>query len=93
MTGDDITAVVNQTLTVVTGTSRAAQAGPEVLLEQGLGVDSLALLELVEMLQSRLGIVVPDEVTARIRTVADLRNAVARLGAASSSVPTQKDIS
>ncbi|WP_328913140.1 MULTISPECIES: acyl carrier protein [unclassified Streptomyces] len=47
-------------------------------------VDSLALLEIVNILQGRLGIVVPDEVTARIRTVADLHQAVADLVTAGS---------
>ncbi|WP_327270933.1 hypothetical protein OG609_00715 [Streptomyces sp. NBC_01224] len=54
-------------------------------------MNSLALLELVETLQGRLSIVVPDEVTARIRTVADLQDAVARLVAAAlSSAPTPR---
>ncbi|WP_327365267.1 acyl carrier protein [Streptomyces sp. NBC_01217] len=61
------------------------------MLVRDLGVDGLALLELVETLQGRLSIIVPDEVTARIRTVADLQDAVARLmAAAPSSAPTPR---
>ncbi|WP_374103331.1 acyl carrier protein [Streptomyces sp. MK37H] len=52
----------------------------ETLL-QDLGVDSLALLEMVEIVQDRLAIIVPDEVTARIQSVADLQDAVDRLTA------------
>ncbi|MFF3128992.1 acyl carrier protein [Streptomyces sp. NPDC057908] len=62
-----------------------------VVQERDQGMNSLALLELVETLQGRLSIVVPDEVTARIRTVADLQDAVARLVAAAlSSAPTPR---
>ncbi|MFJ7496999.1 acyl carrier protein [Streptomyces sp. NPDC097727] len=61
------------------------------VLELDLGLDSLALLELVETLQGRLTIVVPGEVTIRIPTVADLQDAAARLVAAAlSSAPTPR---
>ncbi|GGT75117.1 MULTISPECIES: acyl carrier protein [Streptomyces] len=61
------------------------------MLKLDPGVDSLALLELVETLQRRLAIVVPDEVTIRIRTVADLQDVVARMVAAAlSSAPTPR---
>ncbi|MFE4330721.1 MULTISPECIES: acyl carrier protein [unclassified Streptomyces] len=63
----------------------------QAVLERDLGMDSLALPELVETLQGRLSIVVPDEITARIRTVADLQGAVAHLVAAAlSSAPTPR---
>ncbi|MFD9517872.1 acyl carrier protein [Streptomyces sp. NPDC059979] len=48
-------------------------------LEQDLGVDSLALAELVTDLEGRLSIVIPDEETGRLRTIADLRVLLARL--------------
>ncbi|WP_232837985.1 acyl carrier protein [Streptomyces atratus] len=61
------------------------------MLKLDPGVDSLALLELVETLQRRLAIVVPDEVTIRIRTVADLQDVVAGMVAAAlSSAPTPR---
>jgi hypothetical protein len=56
--------------------------GPVPHLPDGLGIDSLALAELVERLQSRLAIVAPDEETVRLRTVHDVQDAVARLVAA-----------
>jgi acyl carrier protein len=56
---------------------------------QALGVDSLALLHVVRILQDALGIVVPDEVTARVRTVADLRQAVAGPAAAPDPTPAR----
>ncbi|MEJ8641066.1 acyl carrier protein [Streptomyces sp. MS1.HAVA.3] len=48
-------------------------------LEQDFGVDSLALAELVTDLEGRLSIVIPDEETGRLRTIADLRALLARL--------------
>jgi acyl carrier protein len=56
---------------------------------QELGVDSLALLHVVNTLQGELGIVVPDEVTARVRSLADLRQAVAGLAAAPDATPAR----
>jgi acyl carrier protein len=76
-------AVTVEVLALITGTSREACARRETLLEQDLGLDSLALLEVVETLQNRLAIVVPDEITARVRTIADLQDAVSRILAAS----------
>ncbi|MFE3907107.1 phosphopantetheine-binding protein [Streptomyces sp. NPDC059153] len=75
----------------ITGPTREECARRRAVLDLGLGLDSLALLELVETLQGRLTIVVPDEVTIRIPTVADLQDAVARLVAAAlSSAPTPR---
>lgn len=48
-------------------------------LEQDLGIDSLALAELVTDLEQRLTVVIPDEDTGRLKTVADLRALLARL--------------
>lgn len=48
-------------------------------LEQDLGIDSLALAELVTDLEQHLSIVIPDEDTGRLQTVADLRALLARL--------------
>ncbi|MFI0769244.1 acyl carrier protein [Streptomyces sp. NPDC021218] len=74
-------AVAAEVLAQITQQPREMCARREVLLSD-LGVDSLALREMVETLQDRLAIIVPDEVTARIQTVADLQNAVCRLAAA-----------
>lgn len=54
---------------------------PGDALERDLGIDSLALLELVQALENRLCVPVPDEETARLRTVADLHALVERLTA------------
>jgi acyl carrier protein len=77
-------AFVTDTLAAVTGLSRETCARRSAVLTDDLGVDSLALLEVVETLQGRLRIVVADEITARVRTVADLQDAVARLMAPAS---------
>ncbi|WP_171053398.1 acyl carrier protein [Streptomyces marianii] len=91
MSGINTAAIAVEALVWVTGRPREECARREAELERDLGVDSLSLLELVVTLQSRLVISVPDEVTARIRTVADLQDAVAPLvAAASSSEPTRR---
>ncbi|MER8160195.1 acyl carrier protein [Streptomyces sp. NPDC094472] len=76
----DTEAVAIEILAQITEQPQEVCAQREVLLSN-LGVDSLALLEMVEMLQARLAIIVPDEVTARIQSVADLQDAVGRLTA------------
>ncbi|MFD7262412.1 acyl carrier protein [Streptomyces sp. NPDC059874] len=48
-------------------------------LEQDLGIDSLALAELVTDLERRLTVVIPDEDTGRLKTVTDVRALLARL--------------
>ena len=79
MTGrDDIGRVIARSLTDITGMrARTFLRRETVLLDAG--VDSLALPQLVKTLQELLGIVVPDEVTARVHTVADLQSAVITL--------------
>ena len=62
---------VTRVLADITGLPPNDCARRTATLTHDLGVDSLALLEVVETLQAHLGIVVADEVTARIRTVAD----------------------
>jgi acyl carrier protein len=47
-------------------------------LEHHLGIDSLALLELVTALEHDLGIVIPDEDTGQFATVADVQDALDR---------------
>ncbi|MFE4368230.1 phosphopantetheine-binding protein [Streptomyces sp. NPDC056835] len=81
----DTSTVIGEVLVRITGRPCGACAEPDALLERDLGVDSLTLLELVETLQDRLSITVPDEVTARVRTVADLRDAVRVLTVAAPS--------
>jgi acyl carrier protein len=44
-----------------------------------LGMDSVAIMELVSYFEEKLGVRIPDEELGRIRTVADLRDTIARL--------------
>jgi len=44
-----------------------------------LGMDSVAVMELVSYFEEKLGVRIPDEELARIRTVGDLRDTIARL--------------
>jgi acyl carrier protein len=44
-----------------------------------LGMDSVAIMELVSYFEEKLSIRIPDEELGRIRTVGDLRDTIARL--------------
>ncbi|MFJ8311026.1 MULTISPECIES: phosphopantetheine-binding protein [unclassified Streptomyces] len=57
-------------------------------LERDLGIDSLALAELVTTLEQGLALTIPDEETGRPHTVADVRHLLARLTSSSGTDPT-----
>lgn len=86
MSGQGIGSLVLRALAKASGSPTSAFQGGTTVL-QDAGLDSLGLLQVVNTLQDRLGIVVPDEVTARVRTVADLQQAVADLAAAAPATP------
>jgi len=44
-----------------------------------LGMDSVAVMELVSWFEEKLGVRIPDEELSKIRTVKDLRDTIARL--------------
>ena len=44
-----------------------------------LGMDSVAVMELVSFFEEKLAVRIPDEELSRIRTVGDLRDALAKL--------------
>jgi acyl carrier protein len=44
-----------------------------------LGMDSVAVMELVSYFEEKLSVRIPDEDLSRIKTVKDLRDAIARL--------------
>jgi len=44
-----------------------------------LGMDSVAVMELVSYFEEKLGLRIPDEELSKIRTVRDLRDTIARL--------------
>ena len=44
-----------------------------------LGMDSVAVMELVSYFEEKLGVRIPDEELGRIRTVGDLRDTIAHL--------------
>jgi len=44
-----------------------------------LGMDSVAVMELVSFFEEKLSVRIPDEELSRIRTVGDLRDALAKL--------------
>jgi len=45
----------------------------------GLGMDSVAVMELVSWFEEKLGLRIPDEELSKIRTVRDLRDTMARI--------------
>ena len=51
-----------------------------------LGMDSVAVMELVSFFEERLSVRIPDEELNRIRTVGDLRDAIAKLVPAGTQV-------
>jgi len=51
-----------------------------------LGMDSVAVMELVSYFEEKLSVRIPDEDLSRIRTVGDLRDALAKLLPAETSV-------
>lgn len=58
----------------LSGHEPAACTDRSLLLEDDLGIDSLALAELIEVISAQAGIVIPDEETGRVRTVGDLQD-------------------
>jgi acyl carrier protein len=61
--------VDNRKLDEVSSTSIIAQ----------LGMDSVAQMELVSWFEERLSVRIPDEELAKVRTISDLRDVLARL--------------
>lgn len=59
---------------MVSGVAAHACGDRSLRLQDDLGIDSLALAELVEVLSSRAGIVIADEETGRVLTVGDLQD-------------------
>jgi acyl carrier protein len=51
-----------------------------------LGMDSVAVMELVSFFEEKLSVRIPDEELNHIRTVGDLRDAIAKLVPAGTSV-------
>ena len=51
-----------------------------------LGMDSVAVMELVSFFEEQLSVRIPDEELSRIRTVGDLRDTIAKLVPAGTSV-------
>jgi enoyl-[acyl-carrier protein] reductase/trans-2-enoyl-CoA reductase (NAD+) len=61
-------------VSLVSGVATHACADRALRLQDDLGIDSLALAELVEVISTAAGIVVTDEETGRVLTVGDLQD-------------------
>ena len=57
---------------------RLPALGPDTVIAS-LGMDSVAIMELVSYFEEKLGVRIPDEELSKIRTVRDLRDTIARL--------------
>ena len=57
---------------------RLADLKPQTAIAT-LGMDSVAIMELVAWFEEKLGVRIPDEQLSKIRTVKDLRDTIARL--------------
>jgi acyl carrier protein len=51
---------------------------PDTLISS-LGMDSVAVMELVSYFEEKLGVRIPDEDLSKVRTIGDLRDTIARL--------------
>lgn len=69
-------------LAQITGRTPAFCGDPGLRLEADLGLDSLLLLELVAVLEARLGVTVPDEDTGQVQTAGDLLVVLVRVASA-----------
>jgi acyl carrier protein len=85
-----VATVVSAALAHASGRTPQACGDADLHLETDLGLDSLALLELIERLQAELSITMPDEEIGRLRTVGDLHAAVGRLTDANSQARTHR---
>lgn len=70
---DGVSPLLSGAVSRVSGVAAHTCADRALRLEDDLGIDSLALAELVEVI-SAAGTVIPDEATGRVRTVGDLQD-------------------
>ena len=70
MTRDELAARLAEVLGTVAGIDPAGIA-PETSLAEDLGIDSLAMVEVVVAAEDRFGVLIPDDDWARFRTVGD----------------------
>jgi acyl carrier protein len=69
-----VSSLLSDAVSLVSGIAAHACEDPALRLEADLGIDSLALAELVEVISARAGTVIPDEETGRVLTVGDLQD-------------------
>ncbi len=70
MTRDELRARLAEVLGTVAGID-PADVAPEKSLAEDLGIDSLAMVEVVVAAEDRFGVLIPDDDWARFRTVGD----------------------
>ncbi|MGH3697095.1 MAG: 4Fe-4S cluster-binding domain-containing protein [Pseudonocardiaceae bacterium] len=77
-----IAAALSEVLARATGRTPIFCTKPSLHLENDLGLDSLALLEVVTSLEAQLGLIVLDEDTGKVQTAGDLLEVLVRLAGA-----------
>jgi acyl carrier protein len=73
-TAGGVSPLLSDAVAQISGASAPACADRTMRLEADLGIDSLALAELVEVISARAGIIIPDEDTGHVETVGDLQD-------------------
>jgi acyl carrier protein len=75
-TARDVSLLLSGTVARVSGRDPSACADRGLRLAGDLGIDSLALAEIIEDVSAGLGIVIPDEDAGRVRVLGDLQDLV-----------------
>ena len=69
-----VSPLLSDAVSWISGQGPVACADRALLLADDLGIDSVALAELIEVISTRAAIVIPDEATGRVRTVEHLQD-------------------
>jgi acyl carrier protein len=85
-----VSPLLSEAVSQVSGTPTYACANRALQLQDDLGIDSLALAELVEVISARAEIVITDEETGRARTVGELQDILDAHAAGSGTTPVKR---
>jgi hypothetical protein len=88
---DGVSPLLSDAVSRVSGIAAHACGDRGLRLEADLGIDSLALAELVEVISARAAIVIPDEETGRVLTVGDLQDILDALAPGDGHHPAEED--
>lgn len=86
-----VSPLLSDAVSLVSGIAAHTCGDRALRLEADLGIDSLALAELVEVISARAAIVIPDEETGRVLTVGDLQDILDALAPGDGQHPLEED--